>query len=155
MNEALIREWNSVVGANDTVYHLGDVSILRPERTCEILERLNGKIFLVRGNHDKSAEHKLCNDRFEWIKDYYFLSLNGGVKIALMHYAMRIWDRRHYGSWHLFGHSHGKLQIPENEFAMDVGVDCWSFRPVSLEAIRRVMIERGWREKTTPVKNSQ
>ena len=29
--------------------------------------------------------------------------------VVLCHYAMRVWDRSHYGSWHLYGHSHGNL----------------------------------------------
>ena len=86
MNEALIKNWNRAVGPSDTVYHLGDVSILRPEKTRDILDSLNGKIFLIRGTHDKAAEHKLCASRFGGIKDYFLLGLNGGIKIALMHY---------------------------------------------------------------------
>jgi calcineurin-like phosphoesterase family protein len=121
MNEALIKNWNSVVGPKDTVYHLGDVSILRPSSTKEILARLQGRICLIRGNHEKSAEHRLCRDRFEWIKDYHFLKLDGRVSIALMHYAMRVWDHSHHGAWHLFGHSHGHLSLPEGVFALDVG----------------------------------
>ncbi len=144
MNRVMIENWNSVVQPTDTVYHLGDVSIMRPESTREILDRLNGKIYLIRGNHDKAAEHKLCRDRFEWIKDYHFLALNGGVKIALMHYAMRVWDRRHYGSWQLYGHSHGRLPPDENVFSLDVGVDCWGFRPLKLQLIQEVMVKRGW-----------
>lgn len=140
MNETLIKNWNRVVGPTDTVYHLGDVSILRPEKTREILYSLNGKIFLIRGNHDKAAEHKLCASRFEWIKDYFFLGLNGGIKIALMHYAMRVWDRKHYGSWHLYGHSHGKLPPADGTLAVDVGVDSWNYTPVSLEQIKDVML---------------
>lgn len=127
MNEALIANWNRVVGTNDTVYHLGDVSMLRPEKTKEILDRLNGKIHLIRGNHEKSAEHKICQERFEWIKDYHFLGLNGGIKIALFHYALRVWDRAHYGSWHLFGHSHGRLSLPDKTLAIDIGVDSWEY----------------------------
>lgn len=50
MNEALIKNWNRAVSPSDTVYHLGDVSILRPEKTREILYSLNGKIFLIRGD---------------------------------------------------------------------------------------------------------
>ena len=98
MDNTLIQNWNRVVQPKDTIYHLGDVSIVRPEKTKIILDSLNGKIFLIRGNHDRSATHTLCAPRFEWIKDYFMLSLNGGVRIALMHYAMRIWDRRHYGT---------------------------------------------------------
>ena len=151
MNEVLVRNWNKVVSPNDTVYHLGDLSLLRPERTRDILDSLNGKICLIRGNHEKSAEHKLCVDRFEWIKDYFFLGLNGGIKIALFHYAMRVWDRCHYGSWHFYGHSHGRLPSPENLFALDVGVDCWNYTPVSLFQIKDLMVSKGWsrKDKTT------
>ena len=145
MNEKLIENWNSVVKQRDTVYHLGDVSVLTPTRTREILDRLNGKIHLIRGNHDDPAENQLCASRFEWIKDYHFLILNDGIKIALMHYAMRVWDRSHHGSWQLYGHSHGTLPPEEGRFAMDVGVDCWDFTPVPLFTIRDIMAERGWK----------
>jgi len=50
MNEDLIDRWNSVVGENDKVYHLGDVAI--PRRGLACLERLNGRKILIRGNHD-------------------------------------------------------------------------------------------------------
>jgi len=41
--------------------------------------------------------------------------------IVLCHYSLRVWDRSHYGSWHLYGHSHGNLPPLEN--SLDVGVD--------------------------------
>ncbi len=151
MNEALITNWNRAVNPTDSVYHLGDVSMLRPERTREILDRLNGRIYLIRGNHDRAAEHKLCRDRFEWIKDYHFLKLDGGVMIALMHYAMRIWDRHHHGAWHLYGHSHGRLNLPQDVLALDVGVDSWEFMPVALQTIKTRMVERGWTGRALPV----
>lgn len=135
MNDAIIKNWNRAIGPSDTVYHLGDVSLLRPEATKEILDRLNGKVFLVRGNHETSAEHKLCRDRFEWIKDYHFASFNAGIQIAMCHYAMRVWNKKHHGAWHLYGHSHGTLPPPEGERCLDIGVDCWNFRPLSLDEI--------------------
>lgn len=130
---------------SDNVYNLGNVSLLRPERTREILDRLNGKIYLIRGNHEKSSEHKCCVDRFEWIKDYHFLGLNGGIKIALFHYAMRARDRGHYGSWHLFGHGHGPLKIPKELFALDIGVDSCADSPVSLSQNSEIMANKGWK----------
>lgn len=46
----MIRRWNSVVRPFDKVYHLGDV-VIRKEN-IRILDRLNGKKRLIRGNHD-------------------------------------------------------------------------------------------------------
>ena len=50
---------------------------------------------------------------------------------------MRVWDRSHYGSWHLFGHSHGAL--PGYGLSLDVGVDCTGFKPISLEQVAEKM----------------
>lgn len=50
MNEKLIENWNSVVGHNDTIWHLGDV--LFGNKNFPLLDRLNGRKNLVLGNHD-------------------------------------------------------------------------------------------------------
>ena len=53
MNEAMIESWNSVVTKDDEVYHLGDIGYkMNPTQLHSILSRLNGKIYLVKGNHD-------------------------------------------------------------------------------------------------------
>ena len=56
MNEDMIRRWNSVVCPGDVVWNLGDFCFGRKENVLEILPRLNGKINLVMGNHDR---HKI------------------------------------------------------------------------------------------------
>lgn len=138
MNETLIERWNSRVKKGDRVYHLGDVALGRPEAAAEILGRLNGQIFLIRGNHEKVAEHKLCASRFVWIKDYFGLKV-GEQKIYLCHYAFRTWNCMHHGSWHLYGHSHGTLPEIETSRSFDVGVDCWDFFPVSYDEVAAKM----------------
>lgn len=50
MDEALVKNWNSVVRPQDKVIHLGDVVINRS--ALPILSRLNGIKQLVKGNHD-------------------------------------------------------------------------------------------------------
>ena len=51
MNEYMISQWNN---KNDEVVILGDLSIEKGEKINEILRRLNGRKYLVVGNHDKS-----------------------------------------------------------------------------------------------------
>lgn len=53
MNQALVDRWNAVVGPEDTVFHLGDVSSLSWEEDLALLSRLQGKKLLVMGNHDR------------------------------------------------------------------------------------------------------
>lgn len=154
-DEALIRNWNERVSPGDRVYHLGDFSMAHPERIDKILARLVGQKFFIRGNHDKAMRGNILK-HFVWAKDYFKLKVpdpdtknpTGKQEIVLCHYPMEIWDKRHYGSWHLHGHCHGNLaedkrQVPR----FDVGVDCWDYAPVSYEQIKEAIRERevnGW-----------
>ena len=71
MNEALIENWNSVVGKDDEIYHLGDFGWGDNVDNLDILRRLNGTKYLVKGNHDwKLLKDKAIRSEFEWIKDY-------------------------------------------------------------------------------------
>ena len=142
MNETLIQNWNSVVQPKDEIYHLGDFGMGAPHYIRNILEQLNGKKFLIIGNHDKSTLK--CADMFEWVKPLYTLKVKdtkakgGKRKVILCHYAMKVWDASHYGSYHLYGHSHGGLP-EDNSLSFDVGVDCWNFTPISYEQVREKM----------------
>ena len=48
----IIKNWNDVVGMDDDVYLLGDISWYNATKTIEIFNQLNGRIHLIRGNHD-------------------------------------------------------------------------------------------------------
>ena len=52
MNEYIIKKWNCVVKEADTVYHLGDVGFGSLQEVKSLVERLNGRKILLRGNHD-------------------------------------------------------------------------------------------------------
>lgn len=138
MNETIIENWNAKIGKNDLVYHLGDVELGSSTGARTILDRLNGQIYLVRGNHENVAEHKLCRNRFIWIKDYHRLKI-GDQKIYMCHYSFRVWNCMHHGSWNLYGHSRGSLYDDPGLKSCDVGVDCWDFSPVSYEQLEQKM----------------
>ena len=148
MDEVLIQRWNEKVGKEDEVYHLGDVGLCSSGKLRRILERLNGKIYLIKGNHERSAED--CHSRFEWIKDYYELVVEdeehdrGKQMIVLFHYALREWNASHWGTYHLYGHSHGSLSDDPNSRSFDIGVDCHDFYPLSYEEVKVIMKSKNW-----------
>lgn len=148
MDEEMIKRWNEKVQPQDEIYHLGDVGLCSSGRLKEILNQLNGKIYLVRGNHESAAE--ACKERFEWIKDYYKLKIQdadfqgGEQQIILMHYAMRVWDKSHWGTYQLYGHSHGELPDDSDLLSIDVGVDCHNFYPISWEEVKAIMKQKTW-----------
>lgn len=51
MNKTNINSWNSIVDKDDIVYHLGDF-MFGIDDISDFVSKLNGKIYLVRGNHD-------------------------------------------------------------------------------------------------------
>ncbi len=148
MDEFMIQKWNEKVTPEDEVYHLGDVGLNSPGKLRKILDRLNGKIYLINGNHEKSAQ--ACHSRFEWIKDYYELVIKdetfkkGQQLIVLSHYAMRVWNASHWGTYQLYGHSHGNLPRDPNALSFDVGVDCHDFAPISYEEVKEIMKTKTW-----------
>jgi calcineurin-like phosphoesterase family protein len=149
MDAALIRLWNDTVGANDLVYHLGDFTLQGLPEFMATVRQLNGRLNILPGSHDRRwLQHFRADDPelrtasgqpVELLPP--LLSLETPTLenerrpqvIVLCHYAMRVWDRSHYGAWHLYGHSHGNL--PGLGLSFDVGVDCHGFRPLSLEEV--------------------
>jgi calcineurin-like phosphoesterase family protein len=52
MDETLINNWNKVVDKEDVVFHLGDFAVGGAASWSNLLQRLNGKVYLIMGNHD-------------------------------------------------------------------------------------------------------
>lgn len=157
MNVEMATRWNAVVGPNDTVYHAGDVGFGAPHRLRSILDRLNGTIHLVVGNHDhRGALKPVCRDRFASISDLGRVYVpdpdapRGRRLIVLCHYAMRVWDQSYRGTWHLYGHSHGKLPDNPASLSFDVGVDCHDFTPISYDRVKEIMAQKAWKQPFNP-----
>jgi calcineurin-like phosphoesterase family protein len=146
MDNELIRLWNRSVRSEDTVYHIGDFTMGSEEYAMSIIEQLNGHIYFIRTLHDDwmPKNNAFPDSRLHEIHPNYIVMVDGArtqgghhQMIVLNHYAMRAWERSHYGTWHLFGHSHGRL--PPYGLSFDVGVDCWGYMPVSMGEVVNTM----------------
>jgi len=144
MNEGLIENWNSTVSERDTVYHLGDFSFLKSGPTLDVLRRLNGKIHLIRGNHDKSLNQYILA-HFASVSDLKEVRV-GEYRIICSHYALMTWDKMYRGSWMLHGHSHGSLPCDLTKRRLDVGVDTprANYRAVAFDRLEREMQMHGF-----------
>lgn len=149
-DEAYIENHNALVSENDIVVSLGDFAFRNKRPIKEYINALNGKIFIIFGNHDKSA----LMDRNLFAGSWGRLGHNEVVeykwnkeKYVLCHYPMLSWSRRAHGSIHMFGHVHSNLN--ERSFtcqqnSCDVGVDAWNHSPVLIEdAINRAKSMEG------------
>jgi calcineurin-like phosphoesterase family protein len=134
-DQDILDRHNSVVRKDDHVWHLGDASF-SAEKLFWYLEKANGYIHLIRGNHDDNIAWK-HRDRFASSHEAFYLHRSenqSSLSIYLSHYAMLRWRNSNHGSLHLFGHSHGKLKSPMSR-SMDIGVTCNNYTPVSISQV--------------------
>lgn len=132
MDEALIVNWNSRVGENDDVWHLGDFAFRNARAASGYLRRLNGRKHFIWGNHDNRQIRGLPL----WASSQPYAEISvEGQRLVLFHYALRVWNKLRHGALHLYGHSHGNL--PGTSLSCDVGTDCWNYAPVSLDEIKQ------------------
>ena len=154
MNEMIITNWNSVVGTNDEVYILGDVAMGQIHLAPPLIRQLNGKKYLVRGNHDKTLTKRvngksLADDLFEWVKDYHemFVEVAPHTKqmVVMSHFPMASWNGMNNGSVMLHGHLHGSPCAVTGRI-YDVGIDTNNMTPYNmvnlLNEVRKIDVIR-------------
>ncbi len=57
--------------------------------------------------------------------------------IVMCHYAFRVWNRSHHGSWNIFGHSHNSL--PAIGKQLDVCINAHNYFPWHFDEIKAHM----------------
>lgn len=148
MNETIISNWNSVVTAEDEVWVLGDFFMGQLTAIDPILDRLNGKIHLVRGNHDQKNRMKIYEAHGIDIHDIAYVQYKGRY-FVLCHFPnenkefirMIIEDNSEV-VW-LYGHVHSKAPKGYVNGTYHVGVDTNNLTPISIQQI----CEECWPEK--------
>jgi calcineurin-like phosphoesterase family protein len=138
MKYKLIQNWNKKVKPDDEVYILGDLffKLNDKQEIHNILSSLNGKKYLIRGNHDRWANDKDFQKYFEWIKMYYEIT-DDEREVILFHYPIAEWNGFYHNSYHLYGHVHNqeKNLFINSTKCFNVGIDVNNFEPKTLNEL--------------------
>lgn len=146
----MIQQWNSVVGKDDKVLHLGDWYLWRADGgarfASEILPRLNGDIYTILGNHDK-PDAPWAQWGIKVLGD--FSQKIAGRKVSFSHYPLFYTDlmgqdyRRHiHGHIHNNGYpkakgehgfQHGTVKTAPNQ--RNVSVEMIDYKPVHIREV--------------------
>jgi len=171
MDEALIANWNAVVGdPDDLVWVLGDYALGKRQHALTYLDRLNGRKILVIGNHDacdlmstdgwkKVAEYQAAG--FETVLPWARIKLPpleegvAGRKVLLSHFPYdgdsHGADRhtqarlRDLGDVIVHGHVHDEFKVRRSAVSgavqINVGVDRWDYAPVPASTVAALVAQ--------------
>lgn len=128
MNNILIKNYNKIVGKNDLVYILGDLSFLNTPSTTEIVKHLNGFKILIKGNHDHKTNAGYRKMGFNEVYDKPVILNN---KYILSHEPIL----GNIGSLcNIHGHTHNV--VPNNSSnTFCVSVEMTEYKPIQLSDI--------------------
>lgn len=133
MNNVLVQNWNNRVKEGDIVFFLGDLGFDRGHRPISYwTDKLNGKIYLLRGNHDKDKSVGKATE----IPNVYPL-LYKGHKFLLMHDPHRPID---WNGWIIHGDKHNNdLEyypfFNGEKKTINVSAELINFTPIDLDKI--------------------
>ena len=136
MNNTIINNWNKVVNKDDLVYHLGDFFLGSKYDLKDIVSRLNGKIYLIRGNHDRLTVKSYEDTGIIVLKNAPIIL--DDYKIMLSHKPMPDSMIKN-GYINVHGHIHDKKleDIYDDSFSVDkhinVSCDVIDFMPILIE----------------------
>lgn len=154
-DKTLIDKWNEKVGPDDVIFHLGDFAFASEHYIKRVLEQLNGKKYLVFGNHDwRRMTKSICEQYFEDVSQQMVIRIDEQL-IYLNHFPFLCFSGSWKGldaSWQIFGHVHSG---PNNKTGLDndrlqylfptqfdCGVDHNNFYPYSFEEIKEIINEQ-------------
>ena len=154
MDEALVNNWNSVVGKDDYVFDLGDFAFASSSKWKELISRLNGKHYLILGNHDISRyPGDDVMSLFERVEEQMIIKIDNR-SIILNHYPFLCYAGTYRDKnsivYNLHGHVH-TLKYGENTgkdqerlqyrfpYQYDVGVDNNDYKPISWIELKEIM----------------
>lgn len=114
MDERMVTLWNERVRSQDRIYHLGDVVMNR--RCLKILDRLNGKKVLIKGNHDIFP----LKDYLPYFEDIRAYKVFSAHSLICSHIPVHTCQLE--GRWVLnaHGHLHQKMVMMGNASQADV-----------------------------------
>jgi calcineurin-like phosphoesterase family protein len=128
MDETMVKNWNSVVGHNDYVYHLGDVTFQYNKLFQEIMYSLKGDKRLIIGNHDKMKQEGLTKHFSKIMLWHGFREHN----FTAVHLPIRL-DTLRDGKFCVHGHIHQRHM--EDPHYINMSVKVRNYTPVHIDQI--------------------
>lgn len=144
MHSYITKSFNSILTADSDLYIIGDVTLLSSEfcgRVRKALSAINGRKHLVIGNHDTWKVRNYLENGITTVHSAGSFRYDG-IRFFMMHDPAEYLAIENGTNVLLCGHIHTlfKHLFPKKRI-INVGVDMWEYKPVSIEQIMSIVKE--------------
>lgn len=131
MNKYMIKQWNSVVGKDDLVYHLGDFALQCDKDTVtNLINQLNGNVVLILGNHDRHGK--------QWFLDCGFIEVYKRLELDnyILTHRPQTLDKLN-SRINIHGHIHNYDKCLDKDKYINVSCEVLDYKPIWVELIKK------------------
>jgi calcineurin-like phosphoesterase family protein len=130
-SDKIIKNWNNIIKPDDLVLHLGDLSFGSKPTVMKITRRLNGRKYLLQGNHDRRSK--------KWFDDVGFTLIKKSFMVDCKEHLLLFTHRPTYGipkgTINIHGHIHNTqhfIKHHKNVTHINVSVEKTDYRPIKI-----------------------
>jgi len=161
-NKLIIKNWNSLIKPGDFVLHLGDFSagVNAYPNGLDILKKisnkLNGDIYLLKGNHDHYSNDFYLNELgLKGVAEYFIIDkmyfchyplkidkyTKSKIKTKIIEHVKRFKENK--CKYLVHGHTHNNVDnSPINGNRFNVSVELTKYKPIKLDLIEKYFTDK-------------
>lgn len=125
----IITNWNTYIKNEDIVFHLGDFALTSKSKLQELIPLLNGRIMLLRGNHDKFSK-AFYNEQGITLREHpLYINLNPEKRWVFSHRPLDILS----GYYNFHGHIHDLES--SSPYHINLSVEMTEYKPVKMSEL--------------------
>jgi calcineurin-like phosphoesterase family protein len=132
--DLIIKNWNCIIQPGEIVFHLGDLALGKKEDMEALIPLLNGKMYLMRGNHDRRSKMFFENLGITLVKDPYLVMHSSGLRLVFSHRPIVPLEP---GVINLHGHIHNNPAPELGPRHINLSIEVRQYRPWRLVDILR------------------
>jgi calcineurin-like phosphoesterase family protein len=122
----IIQNWNRLVQPDDVVFHLGDLALARKVDAKELVGQLSGRIFMLRGNHDRFSRTFYQSLGIILMPDPFDMLYPSGQKLIFSHRPILPLE---LDALNLHGHIHNNPTPELDAQHINMSVEVREYRP--------------------------
>ena len=136
--DLIIENWNRWIGPKEIVFHLGDLVLGKKENAQALIPLLNGKLYLIRGNHDRRSAAFYQDLGITLVKDPYRMDMTDGMQLVFSHSPIVPLPPR---LLNLHGHIHNNPAPELGPCHINLSIEVLQYRPWRLGDVLKLYLK--------------